>query len=328
MKTSRFDAIARQWTQQVCAMDPGIRADAAGVFFTRQLEDIEADIKDTKYAALKSLEMVSLLPGLDPLAERHTYRMRDWVGKAKRSAHPTDSAPTVNTLRKELSTDYFIYKSGFEYSLDELRKSAAYGLNLDRERSVAARLALAQQLDDLMAVGDSEVSMTGLLTLSGVQTYSVPSTGTGSSPLWVNKTPDQILADLNGIVTQVLTTTLEIESVKRIVLPTNNYRLAQATARSTNSDLSILEYFKRNNPGVEVLSWERLQDATSNGTGGTGNRILAGDFSALNVRGLVPVELEMLEPERQGEGYKVALRMKVGGVESVFPKAICYADGT
>jgi hypothetical protein len=96
------------------------------------------------------------------------------------------------------------------------------------------------------------------------------------------------------------------------------YRYIKTTARSsTNSDLSILEYFKRNNPGVEVLEWERLRlsskDLYGNACNGTSinsglSRILAGDFSGRNVRALVPVMNEMLEPERQGEGFKVDLR--------------------
>lgn len=333
---ARLDEMAKTFAQAAASRDSSIRVDTAGVFFLRQLEDIEAAIKDTKYAQLKTLEHLQLLPGLDPLAERHTFRMRDWVGKAKRSTHPTDSAPTVNVLRKETSTDYYVYKQAFEYSIDELRKSVKYGENLDRERAEAARISLAQTLDDLLAVGDSETGSKGLLNLASTQSYSVPTTGSGSSPLWTAKTPDQILVDMNGIVSQIFVQSLEIESAKRMVLPTALYRLVQTLARSDRSDLSVLEYFKRNNPGIDVLSWERLGDSSASLYGNSANgttlnsgntRIIAGDFSVLNVRGLVPVELEMMEPERQGEGYKITLRMKTGGTEAPFPKAICYADG-
>lgn len=333
MKRSRFDSFSKQYAADKFYAD----AVATTVFLNRQLEDIDGVVNETKYAELKSLQMLQLKPGLDPLAERYTRRKVDWSGqKSKRSANPTDTAPLAQTSRAEESIDYVIYKQGFGYSRDEIAKSAKYGMGLDRERAEAARKLQAQSLDALLATGDAEVSMPGLLTLTGTQTYSIPADGSGSSALWTAKTPALILRDLNGIVTQMLTNTKDIFGVKRIVLPTTLQRYIATTARSDNSDLSILEYFKRNNPGIEVLEWERLSDSTTdlygNSCNGTSvnsglNRILAGDFGVDNVRGIVSIMNEMLEPERQGEGFKVDLKMKLAGVDAPQPKAIIYADG-
>jgi hypothetical protein len=337
MKRSRFDSFCRQYIADNQITDFRGDAVATQVFFTRQLEDIDAVVNETKYAQLKALQMVQLLPGLDPLAERYTRRKVDWSGvKSKRSASPTDTAPLAQTSRGEESMDYQIYKQGFGYSRDEVAKSAKYGMALDRERAESARKLQAQSLDALIATGDAEVGMPGLLTLSGTDTYTIPTDGAGSSALWANKTPDQILRDLNGIVTRMLTTTKDVFGVKRIVLPTTLRRTIQTTGRSTVSDRSIEEYFKLQNPGIEILEWERLSDSSAdlygNSCNGTSissglNRILAGDFSVENVRALVPLMNEMLEPERQGEGFKVDLKMKVGGVDVPQPKAIIYADG-
>lgn len=346
MKTHRFDSIAKQ----IAASCPGLRADtrvnyrgdvvAASFFFLRQLEDIEAQIHDTKYAQLKALEFVQVLPNQDPLAERFTTRFRDWTGvKAKRSANPTDTAPLAFTLRKEESMDYFTYKEGFSYSRDELAKAAKYGDPIDAERALGARRLLAQSLDSLIATGDAEVSMPGLLTLSNTTSFSMPTTGTGSSTLWSTKTPDNILADMQAIYNAIPAATLDVESVKRMVLPSTLYRLINATARSANSDLTILEYFKRNHPDCAVAEWERLSDSSAdlyggstvgaNGTtAGSGNtRILAGDFGVENVRALTSIEAEMLEPERKGEGWTIDIKMKHAGVDVRYPKAILYADG-
>lgn len=337
-KKARFDRFTKAYCADQGIVD-GIRNDAvaASLFLTRELEGIDAVVNDVKYAQLKSLQFVSLKPGLDPTDEVYTRRKRDFNGaKAKRSSHPTDTAPLAQVSRGEESTSYFVYKQGFAYSRDELAKSARYNMPLDRERAEAARKLLAQSLDALLATGDAEVSMPGLLNISGTQTYSIPANGSGSSSLWTSKTADQILADLNGIVTQMKVNTKEIFGVQRIILPTTLERYIATTARSSTSDLSILEYFKRNNPGVEVLEWERLADSSAdlygnscNGTSvGSGlTRIVAGDFSPDNVRALVSVMGEMLEPERQGEGWKVDMRMKLAGIDAPQPKALLYADG-
>jgi hypothetical protein len=326
-RTSRYDAAAKQIVADYKLSD--IRGDAlaASIFLSRELEDIDAHVDDVKYAQLRTLEFVQLKPGLEPLDERYTRRKRDFMGqKAKRSATPTDTAPLAWTKRDEESLEYHRYKQGYSFSRDELAKSAKYGMPLDRERAEAARALLAQSQDALLATGDSEVSMPGLLTLTGTLTND-------TSAVLESGTAADALAYLNTFVTKMKVQTLSVEAVKRMVLPTSLYEWLRTTRSADHSDMTILEYFKRNAPGIEVLDWERLDDNTvdlygnrCNGAASNKRKIIAGDFSLQNVRALMPIPSETLEPERKGESWVIDISSKVGGIDLVFPKALIYAD--
>lgn len=301
-----------------------ITLDAAeNTFFQRELENIAAESYDKKYAELIGRKLVPT-KAIEAGAETHTYRQYDWRAKAAPMTDMADDLPLANTVGVEFT--FKLQSSGlaFGYSDDEIRASMKAGRPLERERATACRLGLAQYVDNVCAVGDANFGFKGLTNLASTETYTVPNDGSTSSKLWSLKTPDQILRDMNGMVSQVVVNSKGVEKPRRLLLPLAQMELITNTARSSTSDTTILEFFRGTRPDVEVMSWERLLLA---GTGGTVDRMIAYNPSVSNLHLLMAIEYEQKAPQEQNFFYKVNARVKLGGVISPYPKSIIYGDG-
>lgn len=292
------------------------------IFFARELEQILTEQFDIKRVALKGRLFVPQDNSIDPGAETVTYEQYETFGKAKRIKSSGDDVPMADASGTEFTQRMQSYGLGFSYSINELRSSAKAGKSIDRYRVEAVRRGIDQAFDDIAATGDADASLKGLLNLTSADSYTL-STKNGGGTTWAVATPDEILADMNGMVRQVLVNTKEVEQVTRILLPTEQYEIISNTARSSTSDTTILGFFKANHPDIEVMSWERLAGA---GAGPT-DRMVGYNPSPLLVRMLVAVDFEMLPPQQENFGYKVLAHMRTGGVISPYPKSVIYADG-
>jgi len=295
---------------------------AENVFFQRQLEEIAAESFDVKYAELKGRKFLPTKQ-LAAGAETYTYRQYDWRAKPAPMIDMADDLPLANTKGTEFSFSLRSFGLAFSYSLDEIQAAMKGGRPLERERAYATRQGLAQYLDDVCATGDSTFGLKGLLNIASTATYTVPADGTGSSKLWTTKTPDQILRDMNGMISQVITDTKEVESPKRLVLPTAALQYISNTARSSTSDTTILEFFKGTRTDVEVVGWERNSAAGGSSDG----RMVAYDPKLQNLHLLMSIEYEQLAPQQKNFVYVVNARLKTGGVVAPYPKSVIYGDG-
>lgn len=298
---------------------------AENIFFQRELEQILSEQFDVKYAGLKARQLLPVDNSIDPGVETVTYESYQALGTAKRMADYADDLPMVNVKGSQSSQRMQSYGAAFGYSVDEIRAASRVGKPLERMRAMAARKVLDLQLDTVASVGDSVAGLKGLLSLSDTTTFTPANSAANSTKPWVSgiKTSDEILADMNGIIRQVVVDTLEVERPTRLLLPTDQYELIKSKARSSTSDTSVLSYFLATNPGVEVMSWERLDGAAGGGI----DRMVAYDPNILNLRLLMAVEFEQLAPQLDNFAYKINCRMKTGGVIAPYPKSIAFGDG-
>jgi hypothetical protein len=329
---------------------------AENVFFQRELEMILREQFDIKYAVLKGKQFVPVDNSIDPGAESVTWRQFDMAGKAKRIKDHSADLPLVNAQGKEFTSPMVSYGDAFEYTLDELRAAAKVNRPLERARAMAARKVIDQQVDAVIATGDADALLDGFLNRNDCQGQNnlnlsatpligetkVATTGAGNladpsgaadagaggaSSLWVNKTADQIIADVNLLIANMATRTKDVEHVRRVVIPVNPYSLIASTPRSTISDTTILSFLEAAHPGVEFASWERLAlQGVAIASVGT-NRMVGYDPDPMNLRVLVSIEFEQLAPQLENFAYKVNCRCKMGEVISPYPKSIIYADG-
>lgn len=294
---------------------------AANVLFTNQLVQTLAGTFNTKFAELKGKLMVPVDNSIAPYIETVRWEQFDTQGpdaKALAGQDWQNDLPQVNGSGAENFQRMQSYGLAFGYNEQELLATAHGGQPIDQLRALAVRRGLASKLDDIAAVGDSSRSLLGLMNQTNTATY------TATSSWAAGTTADLLLADLNGLCDKAFVDTKEVEFVKRIVMPTAFYRLIETKARSTTSDLTVLEYFKRNNPGIQVMSWERLSSIA--GAGGSGARVIAYNPDPLNVRMLLSVEFEAKPPQQRNMGFVVNCHMRSGGVISPFPKSIVYMD--
>lgn len=305
--------------------EPSLRMhldDAQTIFFKRQLEEIDGQLYDIKYAKLEALELVSPKP-LNPGANTYTYRMFDHRGMAVMTANYADGSPRSDVNGTETTVPVFPVRASFGYNVQEIRAAALAGQPLDAMKAMSCRRSINEKLNLVALLGDAEWGLIGLFNQASTNAYTVPATGTGSSKLWSTKTADQVLTDLFGIVDLIPTNTKEVENAKRLLMPYSLLRLINRMRVSTVSDTTVLQFFKMQRPNIEVRGALYLDTAGASGV----SRIMAYDPDRVNLEWLLPVPFESFPPQLKGLEYVIECHARVGGVVVRYPLTICYADG-
>jgi hypothetical protein len=307
------------------------RFDAAeNIIFLRQLTAIEARWFDVKHAPRDGRKFVPTYSGggIGPETESYLYRMANALGKAKKIISSTDDVPLVNVKGDETSQRFQEYGLGFEYSLNELQAAAKVNRPLEIDRAMQVRKGFDQQVDDIIALGDSSSALNGFPLLSGTDAFTLKTKAAGGTK-WLdattgraNATPDEIIFDMTSMISQVVVNTHSSERPVRLLMGTVPYEYISNTPRASISDTTIKKFFLDTHPGFEIFPWERLNDLP-----GYPNRLVMYDPNPDNLCLLMAIEIQMMPPEPRNFGWYVPARMKTGGVISRYPKSIIVADG-
>jgi hypothetical protein len=305
---------------------PLMRNDAA-VFFARELEEIDASLYDVKYAELEVFQLVSPKK-LDEATEQYTYRQYDGRGVAKMTSNYASGSPRADVDGVEFTSYVRSIRASYGYNIQEIRAARKTGRPLENMRAIQARRAVNEKINKVGLLGDAEHNLIGLFNQPNVQTYTVPAVGDENggtdSTQWIHKTGEQILDDLYGLVDQVPDTTLEIERVKRVLIPYKRLRLiSRKVAYPGTSKDSVLATFRQERPDVEVRGALFLDTA---GAGGT-CRAIGYDPVSDHVELLLPIPFESFPPQLSGMEYVIECHARMGGVVNRYPLAMIYADG-
>lgn len=326
----------------------GIRVDAGETaVFLRELEQVFREQFDIEYAELKGKQMVPVRYDMDPGAETFTYTTFDRRGQAKRIRDFSGDFPRVNVFGSQFLNPVVSYGASFAYSIDELRAALKAGRSIEQMRAFACRKAIDEMIDQVLSNGDPDVDngaqsglapMQGILTLTGTLTGTASSLGSGSSTTWwnpttaaLNKTQDQIIADVTGVITNVPYQTKGVEKVRRIVLPIFQMGILKNTPRSTVSDTTLLAFLEKNNPDIEFMDWERLTGAGAANTNfaqnAAGDMLLAYNPDRSKLFAPISIEYEQMAPQLENLAYQVPARCKIGGVVAPYPLSIEQFSG-
>ena len=298
---------------------------ADNFFFARELEYIRARSYDVKYAELKGRTLVPVDNSVDTGAEFVTYSQYDKFGVAKIINNYATDFPRADVRGKQFKQIIKGLGSSYGYDVQEIRAARFAQKPLEQRKADAAHKAIEDKIDQIASTGDTENGLIGLFNIPNAQTYTVPN-GAAGSPDFASKTSLEVLKDLNGIVHQVVATTLEVEQPDTMILP-----IAQYTDISTRpmftvggSDVTILEYFMENSPYIkQVVPWGR---ASGQGVGGT-DRMMAYKRDPDHLVLVIPQEFEQFPPEMEGMLAKIACHARSGGLQVFYPLANLYGDG-
>jgi hypothetical protein len=121
------------------------------------------------------------------------------------------------------------------------------GRNLTADKARYARQAAEQFLDKAALFGDTSTGFLGLFNNPAVLTAPAAATGTGSATQWTNKTPDQILLDVNNLLSGIWITSQTIEMADTLLMPLAAYTYITTTRLSNLTDMTILEWMMKAN---------------------------------------------------------------------------------
>lgn len=293
------------------------------IFFARELEHIKARSYDIKRAKLSGFELLSVSTEAGAGAEFITYTQYDTVGAAKIIANYADDLPRADVNGKQFTSPVRGVGISYGYSVQEIRAAEMVGKALDARKASAAYRGHEETINSLIFKGDAEYNLPGFFTNVNIPLYVIPANGTGSTKLWINKTPDQILDDLNGAKNSVLSTTKGVHKVTEIWLPIAQYTLIATKLRSNLSDKTILQAFLETNPGTSV---KMVLECAGAGAGGT-DRLVAFENNEENVAIELPMMFMQHSAQQVNLEFTVPCESRYGGVIWRYPLAGTFADG-
>lgn len=305
-------------------------------FLVSQTVSIEAQVYEIQYPDIQYPALIPVDTSANDWATGVMFFSMDKVGQADWFSHLAKDVPLADVDRAQHEHPIHMAAIGYRYTLQELGQAMMIpGTNLSADRASAAVRAYEEFMDGIALRGvppsGNTKGMTGLINDPNVTAGNVANDGTGSSTLWANKTPDQILRDINALLTGVYTESLTVEMADTLLLPVARLDYIATTPRSSTSDTTILEYLRRNNTYTAItgapLTIRAVRGLESAGAGGTA-RMIAYRRDPQVVKLHLPMPHRFLPVWQTGPlVFDVPGIFRTGGVEIRRPKAFRYGDG-
>lgn len=309
------------------ALNSGTMDADGAFFFQRQLEMIKARSYDVRYADLKARSLFPVSNEGGPGITSITYRTYDQVGAAKIINAYADDLPRADVAGKETSIPVRSVGISYGYNLDEIQASQLTGAGLDQRRANAARRSVEQVVNDVAFYGDEESGLPGLFSNPNIPIGAVINPGSGTA--WVNKTPDEILFDINDLLADIFEGTNMVEQGDTLLLPPAQWSYIMSTPRASNSDTTIAQYLVSNSPylsSLDDLIPLNECSATNNPTLST-DAMVAYNRNPDKLQLEIPVELEMLPIQQKNMEFVVPGRSRIAGLNIYYPMSLAIATG-
>lgn len=255
---------------------------------------------------------------------------KGWIGKA------TDQIAGLGIDMGKISNPLRPWGMELKYTILELESAAKMGRPIDAQKYEGLKLKNQMDTDEQVYVGDSSTGDTGLLNHVLCTNVSNVPNGTAASPLWANKTPAEILADVNALLTNVWIASGYKIMPNRILLPPTQFGYISTQVVSTAGNTSILKYLLDNNilkssgeGELTILPAKWLIGAGAGGTlgtAGTVDRMVAYTKKSDLVR--FPMTMLTKTPvQYQSIYHATTYYCRLGCVELVYPETMGYRDG-
>ncbi|WP_406646873.1 DUF2184 domain-containing protein [Aliisedimentitalea scapharcae] len=298
-------------------------------FAQNQTSHIEAGVYRTKYPELNYAELIPVDTSSGEFVKSVTYYSMDGAGEADWLNGNGKDVPMVGAQMASHETAVHSAGIGYGYGYEEVNQARLLRVALDGEKARIARRAYEQMVYTVSFDGDTKKNFEGLYSYTGVPQVSVAADGTGSSTLWANKTPDQIIRDVNDLLTGVVTATKETELADTLILPTERFNYIAST-RLTDTSMTILEFIQKANVYTaqtgRPLTIRAKRGLLTKGAGSTARMIAyrrAPDVLKLHI----PMPHRFFPVQVEGFQFSIPGMFRLGGLDIKLPKAVSYGDG-
>lgn len=212
------------------------------------------------------------------------------------------------------------------------QKMQGIGRSLDSILDNGIRLNYNKSIDLIVYKGVEEEKVYGLVNDPNVLTTTVKAGASGKTT-WKDKTPDEILNDVNTALTDAWTHSEYDNSgiPNHVLISPQNYAYVASQKMSEAGNVSILTYLLENNiaknQGVD-LAIEPSRWCVAAGTGGT-DRMVAyvNDESKVLIDIPVPLMRAMTQPSVENIAYMTAYMANIGQVKFLYYQCVSYNDG-
>lgn len=318
--------------------DVTMAAEGLTHFFTKVYER-----KFPKLLAYSGL-ILPISEEVHPGAETYQWWDRELYGQAEvSSTYDEYSVPMVGGPKATANTGRikpFLngYKTNFRTKIREAlaKKNGKPDFRVDQGKAEAALIGHAEAINALWLWGDLEWGIPGLMKETRIRVIQAPN-GTNNSPLWINKTADEIVFDLMTMANSLHQYSNKTRSAKKIILPQLQFDFIAGTPRGSGTDTTIHGFvtnaLKEKRMPIEFIGAVEFNVANSTAyNGGPPNLafdtavIIDTDESAASFE--LPVRPEQpMAPRQTGLGEVTYVHSRAGGLRLEDAQSIVFFRG-
>lgn len=305
-------------------MTQGRDAQEAMAFLVSQLAFTESRTFERMYQPMQYEQFLPLDFSAGEWADTIRYEIYDFVGQGKRTSGKGRDINKVDVGMADKSFPVLYGNIGYDYSQEELRRTAYLRRSLPDRKLAAAMEGYKRHMNRVGLYGETDSGLTGLFNNSLVPQGSAP---TGN---WGSASADNILADVNKLIDNIWTNTAYNDLPTTIVMAPAALSKIASTPRATTTDTTILAWIKANNVAKQQRGIDiDFQPGFGLNTAGAGStRRMVGYVKDPNRLVMhIPLPLRFLAPQLVGLSVDVPGEYKYSGVEIRYPKSAYYMDG-
>ena len=291
------------------------------LFIAQELNYIRARALEVEHSPLNSFRVFPQETDVPAGAETALTIVYDSVGMAKIVADYGDDLPRAEAVAETIPSKVYTVADSYGYNYVELEHARMANVNLEARKALAARRGVDLKLNNIAWFGDTAHGITGFVNNANIANVVIPADGTGSSAKFADKTPEQIIRDVNAIINEVSNNTNGVEMPDTVLMAPAVYDLLESTPKSQYSDRTILEFLRGAHP--EVTRWMKIGELKGAGTGGT-DMVIAGVFRPEYIRQENPVRFDQLPVQYRNLEYVVPCVSRTLGVTINVP--VCFAS--
>lgn len=260
------------------------------------------------------------------------YGITGGAGNGPVTAGGANGLPIV-----QASVDKGLYKThvfavALRVMFQDMQRSNFIGRPLDQMLTDGVRMAYDKHNDQNVYVGMSEYGTTGLVNNPDAVETTV-ATGAGGKTNWVDKTPNEILADFNTALTSTWAAAAYDPNAlpNHILIPYEEYTYILTTKVTELATETIYDYVMRNNVATKnggslfigATSW-----CKGAGTSQTDRMVVYVNHERFTkMDELAPLTRIMSAPNVAYVCYDTAYMANLSEVQIMYPQTITYWDG-
>lgn len=252
------------------------------------------------------------------------------------------SANNIPIIQANVSKDtfpVFTWANNIKIPFLDQQKMSQIGRSLDQIFDKGLRLNYNKTLDQNVYFGFPEHGTYGLVNNPNVTSGLANDTGSGASRKWADKTPEEIMSDINGVLVSTWAASeYDLEGMaNHILLPPAVYSDLNNRLISSAGSQSILSYLTENNiakaqgrPLVIVPARQCIAQGTETVSGeGSSDRLVAyvNDEDKVSFDLPVPLTRAMTQPDVNQLAYITAYIGLIGTVKFKYFQTAHYLDG-
>lgn len=300
--------------------NPSRRYDSFSAFAENELQQVIAQTYDRKYPDLDATMHFPVATGkVNPGAQSWAFDSYEGRGRAVIKAPGAGDIPRADVSKGRQAYPVRSIFLAYGWDIEEMEAAAFAGVALDAKKGDACRRGIAELEHSIILDGDAGNGLPGVLSNPFVPIAAAPV----GAWLGGTTTPEQMLADLNAMVTAPYETSKRVHNVSQILLPNAHYRRVQTTMMTASGVESVLSVFQKTNPGVSVAPMTELATAGPLGT----PMALAYQKSPEIVESIIPLPFQQLPPDVKSTEVVVNCRERIGGAVWYYPAAAVKMTG-